>query len=306
MFAGLLVLVPLLLVVPVGLAVIVGLALSARPDHTLSRELVSARRHGVTTSAVAVLLQGLGLVLALGSPSLGLTVVGLDEARLTAVMPLFGSVLALVALLVGELTWPRPRGTTRTAVIRDRSIGSLLRGGWASTTGVATALLVLTLLVGGWLGGSSSSDEAIATVDVQPDGSMVERAAGPFPGWAYGVPQLVVLAIVIGLLLLVLRAATQRATVVTADLETDQLLRRASAARAFRTAAFGVLVTAGADLLFGAAAARNVHEGPAGTVALGVMLLGLGCLLAALVIVLVPAPRLPRTPVPVSADQVSA
>jgi hypothetical protein len=295
MFSGLFVLVPLLLVVPAALAVMVGLAVSARPDHTLSRELATARRHGVTTSVIAALLQGLGLLLALVSPSLGLTVVGLDEARLTAVMPLFGSVLALVALLVGELTWPRPRGTTRTAVIRDRSVGSLLSGGWAATTGVAVTLLVLTLLVGGWLGNSSSSDEAIATVDVQADGGMMERAAGPFPGWAYGVPQLVVLAVVGVLLLLVLRAATHRATVVTADLETDHLLRRASAARAFRTVTFGILVTAGADLFFGGSAAHNVHDGAADAVALGVMVLGLGCAVAALVVVLVPAPRLPRT-----------
>jgi hypothetical protein len=135
---------------------------------------------------------------------------------------------------------------------------------------------------------------------------MVERAAGPFPGWAYGVPQLVVLAVVLGLLLLVLRAATQRATVVTADLETDQLLRRASAARAYRTATFGILATTGADLFFGAAAAHNIHEGAAGVVAFGTMGLGLCALFAALVVVLVPAPRLPRAPAPAAQDRIPA
>ena len=135
---------------------------------------------------------------------------------------------------------------------------------------------------------------------------MVERAAGPFPGWAYGVPQLVVLAAVVGLLLLVLRATTHRATVVTADLETDHLLRRASAARAFRTATFGILVTAGADLFFGGSAARNVHDGAAGAVALGVMLLGLGCLLAALVVCWCPPPGCPGRPRRLPADRVSA
>jgi hypothetical protein len=296
-FSGLIFLVPLLLVVPAALVVLVVLAVSARPDHTLSRELVSARRHGVTTSVVAVLLQVLGL---------GLTFVGLGDSALTAVLPLAGSALALGALLLGELTWPRPRGTTRTAVIRDRSVGSLLRGGWATTAGVAVTLLVLTLLVGGWLGNSSSSDASIAVTETLSDGTLVERAAGPFPGWAYGVPQLVVIAVVIGLLVLVLRAATVRATVVTADLETDQLLRRASAARVYRTAAFGILVTAGADLFFGGAAAHNIHQGAARVVALGSMGLGLCVLLAALVLVLVPAPRLPRAPAPVAPDRVPA
>ncbi len=280
MFAGLLLVVPLLLVVSVGLAVLVGLAVSARPDHTLPRELVVARRHGVATSAVALVVQVLALVLA--------------PFALTAVLPLAGSALALTVLLAGELTWPRPRGTTRTAVVRDRSVASLLRSGWAMTAALAGSGLVVTLLVGGWLGSSSSSDAAIATTGIGPDGGLIEQAAGPFPGWTYGVPQLLVLALVVGLLLLVLRAATDRATVVTADLATDQLLRRASAARAFRTATFGALLTTGADLFFGASAARHVYDGAAGAVALGVMLLGVGCLLAALAVVLVPAPRLPR------------
>jgi hypothetical protein len=294
--SGLLFLVPLTLVVPAALVVLVVLALSARPDHTLSRELVSARRHGVATSVVAVLLQLLGL---------GLTFLGLGNAPLTAVLPLAGSALALVALLVGELTWPRPRGTTRTAVIHDRSIGSLLRGGWARTASGAATLLVLTLLVGGWLGNSSSADASIAVTEILPDGTLTERAAGPFPGWAYGVPQLIVLGVIGALLLLVLRATTQRATVVTADLATDHVLRRASAARAFRAASFGILVTAGADLFLGGSAAHHVHGGVAGAVALGAMLLGLGCAVAAVVVVLVPAPRLPRT-APETATPVSA
>jgi hypothetical protein len=294
--SGLLFLVPLVLVVPAALVIIVVLAVSARPDHTLSRELVSARRHGVTTSVVAVLLQLLGL---------GLTFLGLGNAPLSAVLPLAGSALALLALLVGELTWPRPRGTTRTAVIHDRSIGSLLRSGWARTAAGAATLLVLTLLVGGWLGNSSSSDASIAVTETLSDGSLVERAAGPFPGWAYGVPQLLVLGTVGVLLLLVLRATTHRAAVVTADLETDHLLRRASAARAFRTASFGILVTAGADLFFGGSAAHHVHEGAAGGLSLGAMLLGLGCAVAAVVVLLVPAPRLPRT-APEAAAPVSA
>jgi hypothetical protein len=183
---------------------------------------------------------------------------------------------------------------------------SLLPGGWTRVAGGAAALLVITLAVGGWLGSSSSSDAEIAVTETLPDGSLVERAAGPFPGWAYGVPQLAALATVLVLVILVLRATVHRATVVTADLDTDQLLRRASAARALRTTTFGILVTAGADLFFGGAAAHNVHGGGAGATALAAMALGLGCLLAALVVALVPATRLPRRPVQPAADRVPA
>jgi len=286
---GLVLVVPLLVLLVAGLVVLVAMAASARPDHTLTRELASARRHGVATSAVAVIV----MLLALALTPTGVTVVGLDGARLSAVLPLAGSAAALLVLLLGEMTWPRPRGVTRTALVHDRSVALLLRGRWAGVAGTAVALLLLTTLAGGLL--AHEDGRSLRTEVRAADGTLLEaHGASPFPGWEYAVPQLVVLGAALALLAMVLRAATQRATVVTADLDTDRLLRKASAARAFRTLAFGAVVTAGVDLLVAGSAARRVFEGWQESVGLGVMLLGVACVLGALVVALVPAPRLSR------------
>lgn len=286
---------PLLLLVPVALAVLAAVAATARPGHTLSTELAAARRHGVVTSVIAVVLQIVGLLL---------TPVFASEPRVAAGMPLAGSAAALLTLLVGEMTWPRPRGVMRTALVRERTARSLLRGNWFTAAAASVSLLTVAIAIGGLLG-RSGSGHSIGTVEYGPDGVMAERAAGPFPGWDYGAPQLVALLVVLSLLLLALRAATHRAAVVTADAATDDLLRRASAARAFRTVIFGALVTAGADLVVGASAARNVYSGPVDTVAGVVLLLGASCAIGALAVVLVPAPRLP-SPAAVPAPSVSA
>lgn len=286
---------PLLLLVPVALAILVAVSATARPGHTLSHELATARRHGVVTAVVAVLLQIVGLLLA---------PVFARDPQLAAVLPLVGSAAALMALLVGELTWPRPQGMVRTALVRERTTSSLLRGSWPTAAAIAVGTFVVSVVVAGQLG-RSGSGRSIGTVDYGPEGAMVERAAGPFPGWDYGIPQLVALAVVVGLLLLVLRAATHRAAVVTADASTDDLLRRASAARAYRTVIFGALVTTAADVVVGAAAARNIYSGVGDTVAAVVLLLGVLCGMAALAAALVPAPRLPAA-TPVAGPPVAA
>ena len=134
MFAGLVLVVPLFLLLAGGVVVMVMLALTHRPDAALSAELASARRHGVVTSGVATAMLVLGpLLVWVATSSL------LPLGPLLGVLPLAGAATALLVLLTGELTWPRPRGTTRTAVVRDRSAGDLLRGGWARVTAAATA-----------------------------------------------------------------------------------------------------------------------------------------------------------------------
>ena len=119
MFFGVFELLVLFLVPVVLLAVVVGVVLvaTARSEATLTSEVAGARRHAVTTSAVSALLM-------LGAPLLlvlcfGVTVVTglaglpfLTSARVLAVAPLVGVLAGLCALLVGELPWPRPTGTS--------------------------------------------------------------------------------------------------------------------------------------------------------------------------------------------------
>ena len=285
MFAGLLLVVPLFLLLAGGVVVMVVLALTHRPDADLTAEVVSARRHGVVTSGVATAMLVLGpLLVWVATSSL------LALGPLLGVLPLAGAATALLVLLVGELTWPRPRGTTRTAVVRDRSAADLLRGGWARVAAAAGAALVVAVVLAAWL--ADESGRGVAADRTDATGAVVSSGAGPFPGLDYGLPQLVVLTLVAGLVLLVVRAATNRPAVVAADAATDQLLRRSSAARAFRVALVGTLLTLAADLFFGGMAAQHVFTGPARIAAVATVLVGLVCGLAALAALLWPVPRL--------------
>ncbi len=126
---------------------------------------------------------------------------------------MFLGVLVLQALLVAVLV--------RTALLHDRTARSVMGRGWplwASLTGVVTLLA----LVGAGLAGDPSGRSVTHT---WPDGS---STAGPFPGWTFAGPQAVALALCLALAALVLRAASRRSAVVTADLDTDPALRRAA------------------------------------------------------------------------------
>jgi hypothetical protein len=254
----------------------------------------------VTTSAVSALLM-------LGAPLLlvlcfGVTVVTglaglplLTSARVLAVAPLVGVLAALCALLVGELTWPRPTGTSRTALLQDRSLRTLLQGAWVRAAAATTVLTAAALVVGGLV--ADGSGQAIRHQRV--DGA---ETAGPFPGWVYAGPQLTVLLLCGLVAALTLRAVLRRSAVVTADADTDGLLRRASVGRVCRALTAGALVTLGPDLfLGGAAAARAFDDGGWHTVAVALMATAPFLVLAGLVVLVLPVPRLPAVsayPVP--------
>ena len=302
MFLGVFELLVLFLVPVVLLAVVVGVVLvaTARSEATLTSEVAGARRHAVTTSAVSALL-------VLGAPLLlvlcfGVTVVTglaglpfLTSARVLAVTPLVGVLAGLCALLVGELTWPRPTGTSRTALLQDRSLRTLLQGAWVRAAAATTVLTAAALVVGGLV--ADGSGQAIRHQRVDGAGT-----AGPFPGWVYAGPQLIVLLLCGLVAALTLRAVLRRSAVVTADADTDGLLRRASVGRVCRALTAGALVTLGPDLfLGGAAAARAFDDGGWHTVAVALMATAPFLVLAGLVVLVLPVPRLPAVsayPVP--------
>lgn len=256
-----------------GVAVIIAAVMIVsvlRPPRHLPAEVEAARRHGLVTSgiALAVFLTAPALLLLASWVLFG------SVGPSIRVAPLASSAAALLALLVGELTWPRPRGATRSALLADRSVGSLVRGRWARATGTSAGLLALTVLAGSLLSDGGDS-----------------LGGGPFPGWHYGAPQGVGMLLVLGLVALVLRATNRRAAVVRADLETDRLLRRCSAARAYRAAVGGLLLTVSGDLMLGGLTAFRVYNGPAEVAAAVTALVGVAAGLAALAALVTPAPR---------------
>lgn len=296
MFLGALELLVLFLVPVFLLAIVVTVVLvtTARAESTLTSEVAAARRHAVTTSAVAALLM-------VGAPVLltlvfGATVVVgfvdlpfLTSARALSTAPLVGVLAGLCALLLGELTWPRPTGSSRTALLQDRSLRDLLQGAWVRSAVLVTLLTAAALVDGGLL----ADDSGAAIRHQRPDGA---DTAGPFPGWVYAGPQLIVLALCALVAGLVLRAVLRRSAVVAADADTDRLLRRASVARACRALTAGSLVTLGADLFVaGAAAARAFDDGGWHGMAVSLMAVGPFLVLAGLVALVLPVPRLPAT-----------
>ena len=285
--AGLLLFV--LLPVGVGAAVLTLLLRGSIPDDSITSEVAAARRHAVLTSVLAGAMATLGTVVVLVTAmvaDLGLT------PTTVACAPLVGAAAALLALLTGELTWPRQRGATRTALLHDRTAASVLRGRWPAAAVASLLVTMAGLLVGG----------AVAA----PDGRSISHVtatssstSSPFPGWHYGVPQVIALLVCVGLTTLVALAAVRRPAVVTASLPTDLLLRRASASRACRALACGTLFTLGADLAVGGLAATHVLDqaGSGLLVARVAAVLGPVVVLLALGAMFVPVSRL-RDPVP--------
>ncbi|MEO5711097.1 MAG: hypothetical protein ABIQ59_14915 [Nocardioidaceae bacterium] len=275
-------LVPLMVVVG---AVVLFVVLSARPSATLTSEVATARRHAVTTSVLSVLVT----VISLAPVGIALAAAVPDGHAGVAALPLAASGVALVVLLVGELTWPRPQGASRVAVLRDRSAIALLHGGWPRVAAASTGLLLVTLAVAG-----AVAHDGRAVRHVRPE---VTSTASPFPGWTYGSVQVVALAGVLLLAALATRLAAHRSAVVTADTETDDLLRRASVGRVFRTVVGGVTVTLGADLGVAGAATHNAFQtGPVHALGVTLMVLGPLLALAGLLALAVPVARLRPLP----------
>lgn len=301
MAGGLLLLVGATLFLALGVVVLVVLALTSRPEHTLPAEVAAARRHALATSVVAQASFVLSLVLLIAYATRPADGPVRPTPAWLGALPLIAACASLVVLAVGELTWPRPRGSRREANLNPRGMHDLLPLGWTRAL-VLVSAVTSTVIAAGW---ALSAPDGHSISHASPSGQW-SRAAGPFPGPDYGLPQLVALSVALLLGAGVLRLAVLRAAVVRSDVGTDNLLRRASAARALRVVVAAAALTAGADLFFGGSAARRVYDGLAQDLAVGAMVVGLALGAAAIGLLLAPPPRLRReAPVDRPATRVS-
>jgi len=209
-----------------------------------------ARRHAAVT---ALLSWGVAAVVAF--PVGGLLARGhgvLDGAPGLGVALLpttFGLTLLAIAA-VGELTWPRPEGSVRSAALAPRRLGALTPRGLRLLTWAWAGTLTVVLLVTGL---TAAAGGRTFRVQWASDGASSE--SGPYPGWPYAGPLIVAGLLVLAAAEIVLRLIARRPAVadtVTAD---DERLRRASARRVLAGAQLvlagtlaGVLFTTGITL----------------------------------------------------------
>jgi hypothetical protein len=157
----------------------------------------------------------------------------------------FAVALAYCAVrAAGELTWPRPRGAVRSAPLTRRTLrdlgGPRLRWLLASA-----ALLIVTLVVAG-LTATPDGASVPHPVRTMPDGSVLTGASGPYPGWAYGVPLLVGLALTLLATAGTLRIVARRTPLSEVPRAHDDAVRCTSAARILA----GVQLCVGATTAF--------------------------------------------------------
>ncbi|MBD7998039.1 hypothetical protein [Oerskovia gallyi] len=207
--------------------------------HPRRTVLDAALRHERTTSVVAGVV-ALSLIAYVISPAglPNLTSVTTTPGLLVALSPFIAVVMVLVVRAIGELAWPRPQGTVRTAPLTRRTVRGL--GEWRLPLFLATAALTAVALVVFGVTAGEGGGTVDAPLLVTVDG-WITGTSGPYPGWPYAGPLLVLLAVVTLGLLGVLHLIARRGAVGGATAHEDDSLRRLSAAH----------VLAGTQLLVG-------------------------------------------------------
>jgi hypothetical protein len=174
--------------------------------------------------------------------------------------------------------------------LNPRTLSDLVPRTW---TRILVGLTVLTVAVIGF-GWWAAHPYGHSLVRVHEGGLQVDSAS-PFPGSDYGIPQLVALGVALLALYGVLRLVVLRPAVVRSDVATDNRLRAASAVRAIRVVVSALALTAGGNLFFGGTTGLRLYDpGWPQNVSAAAMLVGGFLGVVGILLVLAPAPRLPK------------
>jgi hypothetical protein len=249
---------------PVLLVALVVLLVARRggPPRDLDATVVAARRHETRISAVAATTSlVVALALWIAAATWG------EPGVLLGVAPFAAALTFSLVRTVGEARWPRPTGEVRSAPLVRRSVPD--QGGWRLRLFASTVAGFVVALV---IFGLTAADDG-RSVERVIDAGRETYSVGPYPGWEFGVPALVVLGLAVGATFVALRAVTRRPPIGLLSPEQDDAIRRTSAARVLAGAQLWAGLGAAGYLAFAAGALLRV-EGSAG---------GLVCLLLALV-----------------------
>jgi hypothetical protein len=165
------------------------------------------------------------------------------EGWVWSVAPFVAVAVLAVVHALGELTWPRPRGAVRSAPLARRTVRAVGGGRLALLVATATGTTLAIVVFG---------------LTATPDGRFVRAhvttgagyASGPYPGWVYGLPMLVALALALAATAAALRLITRRRPLSGLEVADDEELRRASVVRLLSGAQLGIGGAAALLLLF--------------------------------------------------------
>lgn len=174
-----------------------------------------------------------------------------------ALVPTIVGLTLLAIAAVGEMTWPRPEGSVRSAALTPRTVATiapraLRRTVWA----LATSLVVVLVLTGL----TAETDGRSVGRDWVRDEVVGSSSAGPYPGWPYAVPLIVAAFVTLAAAEGVLRLVARRPAVADTAAEDDERLRRVSARRALAAAQLVLAGTLGGVLVVSGAALRNASS----------------------------------------------
>ncbi len=221
--------------------------------------IARARGHRIRGDLAAAACVGGGLVLTVAVAGAR----GYGNGRLVACLPaLVGG--CLLAVFTGvESTWPRPRGSIRTASVHARRLPDLGAHRLVALVGTWAVALVLAL----------TCFAVVASGPRQVTRGLAggrELVVSPFPGWWYGVPVVLAVAVLVGWTWGVLHLILARPAVPGLAEEEDLELRRRSARRALAGTQLAMSLTLASQLAVAALALRalGLGEGGTGSVAL--------------------------------------
>lgn len=208
-----------------------------------STEAARALRHATLPAATAAAVLLLGL-LAVATWIVLYEPYGSSfrpDGRALACMPLAAALAFLLVHAVGELTYPRPTGDVRTAVLSTRTAQDVAPRRLRRATYVWAAGLGLLLLVG------TLTASGPRHLDRWVDGWL--SRGGPYPGTWYAVPLTIGTVVMLLVTWGVLHLIATRPAVNGVDPAWDHALRCSTGARVLRGVQLALAITLGGMLV---------------------------------------------------------
>jgi hypothetical protein len=213
-----------------------------------------ARRHELLVATLAVLAAG-GTAVALIVQPIGWPDWAPAPGILQALTPFAVAVAFGAVRAVGELTWPRPRGTVRAAPLARRTPwtvgGARLR--WVLGTAATTVVVLVTTGLT-----ADETGRALTVRTTYPDGATGTLGGGPYPGWPYGVPMLIGLTATMAITWVALQVITRRAPLHALPAAHDAAVRRTSASRLLAVVQLCLGVALGLTTFLAGGVVRNI------------------------------------------------